>query len=89
MAARHPLIGDVRGLGLLLGVELVFDREAKTPAPDIAEAIMYATLEKGLNLKTSKSNILNMAPPLIIKQDEMDLALDILDDCLGEAEKAL
>ncbi len=89
MAARHPLIGDVRGFGLLLGVELVLDRETKTPATDIAEAIMYATLEKGLNLKVSKSNILNMSPPLIIKRDEMDRALDILDDCLGEAGKAL
>ncbi len=89
MATRHPLIGDVRGLGLLLGVEVVLDREAKTPATDIAEAIMYATLEKGLNLKVSKSNILTLAPPLIIKRDEMDLALDILDDCLGEAGKAL
>ena len=84
LAARHPLIGDVRGLGLLLGVELVLDREDKTPATDSAEAVMYAALEKGLNFKVSMGNILNMAPPLIIGRDEMDRALDILDECLGE-----
>ncbi len=88
MAARHPLIGDVRGLGLLMGVELVLDREAKTPATDSAEAVMYAALEKGLNFKVTMGNILTLTPPLIIDQDEMDSALDILDECLGEAGRA-
>ena len=88
MAARHPLIGDVRGLGLLLGVEMVLDREAKTPATDAADAVMYSALDKGLNFKVSMGNILAMAPPLIIGRDEMDRALDIVDECLGEAERA-
>jgi 4-aminobutyrate aminotransferase len=89
MAARHPLIGDVRGLGLLLGVELVLDRDDKTPANDSAEAIMYWALEKGLNIKATMGNILNLAPPLIITREEMDRALDIVDECIGEAERAL
>ena len=88
MAARHPLIGDVRGLGLLMGVELVLDRETKTPATDSAEAVMYAALEKGLNFKVTMGNILTLTPPLIINRDEMDCALDILDECLGEAGRA-
>ena len=88
MAAHHPLIGDVRGLGLLMGVEVVLDREAKTPATDSAEAVMYAALEKGLNFKVSMGNILTLTPPLIISRDEMDRALDIVDDCLGEAGRA-
>ena len=88
MATRHPLIGDVRGLGLLLGVEMVLDREAKTPATDAADAVMYSALDKGLNFKVSMGNILAMAPPLIIGRDEMDRALDIVDECLGEAERA-
>jgi 4-aminobutyrate aminotransferase len=48
MKARHPLIGDVRGRGLLLGVELVGDRERKTPAADAAEAVLYRALSQGL-----------------------------------------
>ena len=88
MAARHPLIGDVRGLGLLMGVELVLDREAKTPATDSAEVVMYAALEKGLNFKVTMGNILTLTPPLIINRDEMDRALDILDECLAEAGRA-
>ena len=88
MAARHPLIGDVRGLGLLIGVELVLDREEKTPAVDAAEAIMYAALEKGLSIKLSMGNILCMTPPLIITRDEMDSAMTIIDQCLSEVEHA-
>ena len=87
MAARHPLIGDVRGIGLLLGVELVLDREAKTPATGAAETVMYAAFEMGLNFKVTMGNILTLTPPLIITRDEMDRALDIVDDCLGEAER--
>ncbi len=89
MAARHPLIGDVRGIGLLIGVELVLDRDAKTPATGPAEAVMYAALERGLNFKVTMGNVLTLTPPLIIGRDEMDRALDILDACLGEAERAL
>jgi len=88
MVARHPLIGDVRGRGLLMGVELVLDREAKTPATDSAEAVMYAALEKGLNFKVTMGNILTLTPPLIINRDEMDRALDILDECIGATGRA-
>ena len=49
---------------------------------------MYAALEKGLNFKVTMGNILTLTPPLIIDQDEMDRALDILDECLGEAGRA-
>ena len=86
MARRRPLIGDVRGLGLLLGVELVEDRETKTPAVDAAEAVMYRALELGLSFKVSMGNVLTLSPPLIIDHDEMDAALDILDQCLDEVE---
>ena len=84
MAERHPLIGDIRGLGLLIGVELVLDRADKTPANDTAEAVMYAALEKGLSIKVSMGHILCMTPPLIVSREEMDWAMTVIDACLTE-----
>jgi 4-aminobutyrate aminotransferase len=84
MQRRHPRIGDVRGRGLLLGIELVTDRAAKTPASDAAEAIMYRALDKGLSFKTTMGNVLTLTPPLTIAPAEMNAALDIIDACLAE-----
>jgi 4-aminobutyrate aminotransferase len=87
MERRYPLIGDVRGRGLLLGVDLVSDRAAKTPAQDAAEAIMYRALEKGLSFKTTMGNVLTLTPPLTITEAEMAWALDILDQCIAETTR--
>ncbi|HRY15487.1 MAG TPA: aspartate aminotransferase family protein [Candidatus Competibacteraceae bacterium] len=85
--ARHPLIGDVRGRGLLLGVELVNDRERKTPAIDAAEEVLYRALSQGLSFKVSLGNVLTLTPPLIITAAEMDAALDILEECITAVEQ--
>jgi 4-aminobutyrate aminotransferase len=87
MKDRHALIGDVRGLGLLIGVELVTDRGTKARAVDQAEAVMYRALSKGLSFKTTMGNILTLTPPLVITREEMDRALAILDECLTEVER--
>ena len=84
MMQRYPLIGDVRGLGLLLGLELVLDRTTKEPARDDAEQVMYATLDRGLSFKLTMGNILTLTPPLTITREQMDLAIDILDACLAD-----
>lgn len=89
MKARHPLIGDVRGRGLLLGVELVTDRAAKTPASDAAEAVLYRALALGLSFKVSLGNVLTLTPPLIISDRDLDAALDILERCITETEQEL
>jgi 4-aminobutyrate aminotransferase len=89
MKGRHPLIGDVRGLGLFLGVELVKDRKTRERASDEAEAVMYAALSRGLSFKTSMGNILTLTPPLIITREEMDRALAILEECISEVEKGV
>ena len=86
MQERHPLIGDVRGLGLLLGVELVTDRATRARATAAAEAVMYGALMKGLSFKVTMGNILTLTPPLIITREEMDRALAILEECLTEVE---
>ena len=84
MKRRHALIGDVRGRGLLLGIELVTDRGAKAPAGDAAERVLYRALTRGLSFKTTMGNVLTLTPPLIVTRRQMDTALDILDACLAE-----
>ncbi len=84
---RHKIVGAVRGLGLLLGMELVKDRQTKEPAIDEAEQVMYGALAKGLNFKVTMGNIITLTPPLTITRQEMDRALDILDECLEDVER--
>ena len=86
MMESHPLVGDVRGLGLFLGMELVKDRATREKAVDEAEAVMYSALTKGLSFKLTMGNILTLTPALTITRDEMDQALDIIDACLTEVE---
>ena len=86
MQDRHLLIGDVRGLGLFLGVELVKDRDTKERAIEEAEAVMYKALSKGLSFKITMGNILTLTPPLIITQEEMDKALHIIEESITEVE---
>jgi 4-aminobutyrate aminotransferase len=88
MQHRHALIGDVRGMGLLIGVELVRDRAARTPAADEAEAVMYECMRRGLSFKVSGGNVLTLTPPLVITRVQLDEALDILDASLNAVTKA-
>ncbi len=84
---RHPIIGDVRGRGLLLGVELVSDRRAKTPALEAGMAISQRCLELGacLNIgRRSMASVFRIAPPLTATRDEIDRAMAIFDQALGE-----
>ncbi len=85
MKRKLPAIGDVRGRGLLLGIELVKDRASKEPDNDRAEAVMYAALDKGLSFKTTMGNVLTLTPPLTVTADEMLHALDILEDAIRAA----
>ena len=87
MKERHTLIGDVRGLGLFLGIELVKDQKTRERAGEEAEAVMYACLSKGLSFKVTMGNIITLTPALIITKKEMDQALDIIEACIAEIEK--
>ena len=87
MMANQPLIGDVRGLGLLMGMELVRDRATRERATDEAEAVMYSALSKGLSFKITMGNILTLTPPLTITHAEMAQALDILEQSLIEVQR--
>jgi 4-aminobutyrate aminotransferase len=83
MKDRHALIGDVRGRGLLIGIELVTDRGSKAPANDAAEHVLYACLARGLSFKTTMGNVLTWTPPLIVTREQMAWALGVLEECLG------
>lgn len=86
LAARHPLIGGYRGLGLLLGIELLHDRDPSRPARDEATRVMYAALRRGLNFKLTRGNMLTLTPPLTLSDAELEQALKILDEAIGEVE---
>ncbi len=82
MKAKHSVIGNVTGLGLCLGIDLVRDRNSKAPDPELADRIMYRCLNNGLSFKTTMGNILTLTPPLITSLQQMDTALDIIDDAI-------
>ena len=86
MMQQHKIIGAVRGLGLMMGMELVKDRKTKEPATEEAEQVMYSALSKGLNFKVTMGSIITLTPPLTITKEQMDKALNILDECLQEVE---
>jgi 4-aminobutyrate aminotransferase len=88
LADKHAAIGDVRGIGLVLGVDLVRDRAEKTAADDLAEAVFYRALDAGLSFKITMGNVLTLTPPLVITREQMDRAIDILDQAIGEAAAA-
>ena len=83
MKRRLPAIGDVRGRGLLLGIELVRGRAEKLPDADLAEAVLYRALDRGLSFKTSMGNVLTLTPPLTVTEAEMMAALDILEEAIA------
>ncbi len=87
---RHPLIGEVRGMGLLIGIELVRDRRTKEPAAKETSSIcLDHALRRGLLVVPSgwRSNVIRFAPPLTVRQEHVDRAVDILDEVIGAVER--
>ncbi|MEK6214538.1 MAG: aminotransferase class III-fold pyridoxal phosphate-dependent enzyme, partial [Vibrio fluvialis] len=84
MKQRYALIGDVRGIGLLWGVELVQDPTSKERAYDEAETVLYHCLNRGLSFKVSQGNVIQLSPPLVIERAELDDALAIFESALQE-----
>lgn len=84
MQGRYPVIGDVRGRGFLFGIELVEDPVSKKPANDLAEAVLYRCLDKGLSFKLSMGNTLTFTPPLILKPEQLEFALQVIEESLHE-----
>ena len=84
MQKQYAVIGDVRGRGFLFGIEMVLDKESKTPANDLAEAVFYRCLDKGLSFKISMGNTLTFTPPLILNREQLDTALSIVEESIAQ-----
>ena len=84
---RHECIGDVRGRGLLVGLDLVQDRATKAPAPELAQRVARTCLELGMMTSVVRGGfgIFRIAPPITIAKDEIDLALDIFDRAIRQS----
>ena len=85
---RHKIVGDVRGKGLMIGVEIVRDRKTKERAGDLREAIVNRAFEKGLLLLGAGENTIRIAPPLLVDEEQSDFAARTLDACISETEKS-
>jgi len=86
---KHPLIGNVAGLGLHMSIDLVLDRKTKKRAIKEAEESMFKAMERGLAFKTISGNLITLRPSLLITKDEMDTVLSILDEVIGEIEQGI
>jgi len=83
----HPLIGDVRGMGLMIGIELVKNRKTKEPDFLAAPEIVKKAFKKGLLMLPCGENVLRISPPLVINAEQVDVAIDIFQDTLSQYEK--
>ena len=87
LAERHRLVGDVRGKGLMIGVELVRDRETKERATSERDEVVDACFRRGLLVLGAGANALRFAPPLVLSKAQADNAVRILDQALTEVER--
>ena len=85
---KHPLIGDVRGRGLMIGVELVRDRQTKVRATDERDAVVNGAFRRGLLVLGAGKNAVRFSPPLVLTREEADTAVRIVDEVLTEVERS-
>ena len=83
----HPLVGEVRGRGLMIGIELVKDKSTREPAADLRNRVETLAFERGLMVLGCGETSLRLSPPLIVSEEEATVALDILEEALSQAEK--
>jgi 4-aminobutyrate aminotransferase-like enzyme len=80
------MIGAVRGVGLMQGLEFVADRTTREPAGDLVHRLEQLAFAKGLLVLAAGKNALRLAPPLVVSDDDVDIALAILGQCLDELD---
>ena len=83
---KHKIVGDIRGMGLMIGVEFVKDQKTRERAHDLREQIVDLAFTKGLLVLGAGENTMRLAPPLLIDEEQAEFAIRILDECIAEAE---
>jgi 4-aminobutyrate aminotransferase len=79
---RYPVVGDVRGLSLMIGIELVRDQATKERAPDLRDKLVQMCFERGLLVLGAGPNTIRLCPPLVITTDQADFAAETIEECL-------
>ena len=83
----HPIVGDVRGRGLMIGIEIVKDKATREPAPELRNRIETLAFERGLMVLGCGETTIRLAPPLVLSKEEATVALDLLEEALAQVEK--
>jgi 4-aminobutyrate aminotransferase len=83
---KHPMVGDVRGRGLMIGVEIVRDKKTRAKAIEERDRIVDLAFERGVLLLGAGENSIRIAPPLIVSKEQADIAMDVLEECIGIVE---
>jgi 4-aminobutyrate aminotransferase len=86
---RHKIVGNVRGKGLMVGIEFVRDQKTKERAPELRSKVIHAAFQKGLLVLGAGENTLRLAPPLMIDEEQAEFAVRTLDACISEVERSL
>jgi 4-aminobutyrate aminotransferase len=81
---RFPVVGDVRGLGLMIGIEIVRDQKTREKAPELRDRIVEMAFERGVLVLGAGENSIRLSPPLVINQGQAEFALNVLEDCLSK-----
>jgi 4-aminobutyrate aminotransferase len=85
---RFRYVGDVRGLGLMIAIEMVRDKETKERAPELRDRVVSEAFERGLLILGAGQNVIRLSPPLVITRDQADFAMETLESCLAGLETA-
>ena len=86
---KYKIVGDVRGRGLMIGIEIVRDRRTKEKAADLRNLIVELAFQKGLCILGAGENTIRLSPPLLIDEEQADFAVRTLEECMVEAEKKI
>jgi 4-aminobutyrate aminotransferase len=85
---KHKLVGDVRGRGLMIGVEIVKDKKTREYAANERDRIIELAFERGVLFLGCGPSTIRIAPPLVVTKDQADVAVDVLDECIALAGKS-
>ena len=84
---KHPSVADVRGRGLMIGVEITKDKQAKTVAPELRDRIVELAFERGVLFLGAGESSVRISPPLIVSKEQADIAMDVLEESITLASK--